>query len=92
MPLNSRRKFHERKNKMKVSIVSYDDLPENEKGNQPSNGCGKEDANYLKIEIPGKKPVYESDAMESEDARFTRDLSWIKGALLSAYQAGKEAA
>ena len=76
---------------MNVEIVYYDDLPEDEKDNQPNNGCGKEGARYLKVEIPGKAPVYYSDAMEPEDVRFTRDLSWIKDALLAAYQAGKEA-
>ena len=76
---------------MKVTIVRYDDLPEDEKDNQPNNGCGKEYACYLKVEIPGEAPVYYSDAMEPEDARFYRDLSWVKDALLAAYQAGKEA-
>ena len=76
---------------MKVTIIEYDDLPEDVKQDQPNNGAGKEAASYLKIEISGKPDSYYSDAMEPEDARFYRDLSWIKLALLEAYQAGKEA-
>jgi hypothetical protein len=75
---------------MKVTVIDYKDLPEEEKDNQPDNGSGKEYASYLKVEIPGKSPVYYSDAMEPEDTRFYRDLSWVKDALLAAYQAGKE--
>ena len=76
---------------MNVTIINYNDLPEEEKDQQPDNGAGKEEASYLKVEIYGKRTVYYSDAMEPEDARFYRDLSWVKSALLAAYQAGKEA-
>lgn len=34
---------------MNIDIVSYDDLPEDEKNNQPDNGSGKENARYLRI-------------------------------------------
>ena len=73
---------------MKVTIVEYEDLPEDVRYSQPDNGCGKEDANYLKIEIPGVSVYYQSDAMEPEDATFTRDLSWIVDELHRAYVAG----
>ena len=73
---------------MKVTIVEYEDLPEDVRYSQPDNGCGKEDANYLKIEIPGGSVYYQSDAMEPEDATFTRDLSWIVDELHRAYAAG----
>lgn len=76
---------------MNVTVVSFNDLSEEEKDNQPDNGAGKEEASYLRVEILGKAPIYYSDAMEPEDAKFKRDLSWIKSALLAAYQAGKEA-
>jgi len=74
---------------MKVSIISYDELPESEKENY--GGWNKDEASYLKIEICGQEDTYYSDAMEPEDARFDRDLAWIKVELLKAYKAGKEA-
>lgn len=60
-----------------VRMIDYDDLPEGEKEYQSDNGCGKEYARYLVFEIGGKT-VYRSDAMEPEDARFYRNLSWIQ--------------
>ena len=75
---------------MKVSTMSYDELPEDVKEEQPDNGSGKEYANYIKVEIEGEVDKYYSDAMEPEDASFSRDLSWIVGALMEAYQAGKK--
>jgi len=38
----------------------------------------------------GKEIRRHSDAMEAEDAMFYRDLSWIKGALLEAYELGEK--
>ena len=73
---------------MKVTRIRYEDLPENEKNNQPCNGHGKEYAEYIKVEIKGKPTIYYSDAMEPEDAIFSRDLSWIIEALYDAYNAG----
>ena len=77
---------------MNATLVHYEDLPEDERYAQPNNGNGREDAHYLKVEIPGKGTVYFSDAMEPEDARFSRGLGWIQSAIISAYWAGKEAA
>jgi hypothetical protein len=73
---------------VEVEVVGYEDLPEDEQGQQPSNGGGELYANYLKVTFPGKAPIYYSDVMEPEDARFTRDLSWIGDALIEAYNAG----
>ena len=73
---------------MNVTVVYYNDLPEEEKSNfiyPPDVGS------FLKVEIYGKPTVYHTDIMEPEDARFYRDLAWVKDALLEAYQAGKEA-
>jgi len=75
---------------MNVTRINYDQLPESEKGNQPENGCGAEYANYLRVEFSEDDVEFFSDAMEPEDARFSRALSWIKGALLKAYAYGKE--
>lgn len=78
---------------MNVTLVYYEDLPEDERYNKPNCfGNGREDANYLKVEIPGQDTVYFSDAMEPEDARFTRGMAWIQRTIIDAYQAGKKAA
>lgn len=73
----------------KVSILSFDDLTEEERDWQPDNGGGKDSAQYLKIEYKGEVIAIESDAMEPEDVRFSRDLNWIKSALEKAYELGK---
>ena len=82
--------FQRKEVEMKVTIIDYEDLPEGEGDNQPDNGCGAEDASYLRVEIPGEVTVFYSDAMEPEDATFYRDLRWVKDALLKAYKAGSE--
>jgi hypothetical protein len=74
---------------MNVLVMSFNDLPDDVKDEQPDNGSGKEYASYLRVKYHGQEPVYYSDAMEAEDARFYRDLSWIKDALLEAYRQGK---
>jgi len=71
----------------KVTLVRYEDLPNDIKDSQPDNGCGRDYANYLKLEF-GERIFYESDAMEPEDATFRRDLLWVKDALVKAYQEG----
>ncbi len=73
-----------------MKLVSYYDLPESEKMEQPNNGYGREEANYLAFKVNGEI-VYRSDAMEPEDARFTRDLSWIRSDI-AALIAEREAA
>ncbi len=73
---------------MKIEIVSYSDLTEEQKAKQPNNGHGKEDASYVRISHKGKVLFCESDAMEPEDAIFCRDLNWIVDALGDCYQVG----
>lgn len=79
---------------MNVEILNYKKLKEvypnvEEEYVLSDNGSGKEYANYLVITAKGGRlcGVF-SDAMEAEDARFTRDLSWIKDALTKAYLGG----
>jgi len=62
--------------KKTVEIVDFDDLSAEEKKYASNNGSGKEYASYLIIEDEYGRRVY-SDAMETEDATFRRDLSWI---------------
>jgi hypothetical protein len=74
--------------KFEVLIQSFEDLSENEKLGASNNGSGKEYAAYLRVRELGDTVYLESDAMEPEDARFSRDLSWIKDALEYAYKCG----
>lgn len=77
--------------KLEIKIVSYDELPEeiDRDWGLSNNGCGKEYADYLLLYYNGKLLRCESDAMEREDACFYRNLSWIKDAVLEAYELGK---
>ncbi len=73
-----------------VTLVDADDLTEEELEGQPNNGHGKDYANYLKvIHKDHVKDIY-SDAMETEDVTFYRDLGWISVALEEAYKLGYE--
>lgn len=76
----------------KAMLVWSDDLTDDELENQPDNGCGKDDARYIKIEHGGEVVGIYSDAMEPEDTTFYRDLEWITTELEQAYQLGFEAA
>jgi hypothetical protein len=73
-----------------VTSLNFDDLTASEKANAANNGSGKEYANYIRVTRNGKTAYTESDAMEPEDARFSRDLNWIAQALRDAYSAGVE--
>lgn len=73
---------------MKIELLGFEDLTEDEQMDQPSNGCGEEEASYLKITFNDGVYGIFSDAMEPEDARFFRDLKWISKALNAAYVAG----
>ena len=76
--------------RLKVTRLSYDDLTENEKCGMPENGNGAEFASYLKATYDGRTILLMSDAMEKEDARFSRDVAWIPGIILMAYKLGFE--
>ena len=75
---------------MKIEILNYDDLTEDERAEAADNGCGKEMATYMRITYASGIEQTESDAMEPEDVRFHRDLSWVEGAILRAYRQGME--
>jgi len=72
-----------------IKIINFDDLTEDEKEDQPDNGCGKEYSTYIRITHGGSTIAIHSDAMEPEDCIFGRDLSWVVGAIKSAYEFGK---
>jgi hypothetical protein len=71
-----------------VRLVGYSDLTDEEQESQPNNGCGKEEANYIKVFYNDKVYFIESDAMEPEDASFCRDLGWVAQALEDTYYLG----
>lgn len=73
---------------LEVKEVSFDDLTEEEQTDQPDNGGGKEYAAYLCVIYKGKTLSIYSDAMEPEDCTFSRDLKWVKSAILAAYDFG----
>jgi len=72
-----------------ISTPEFYQLTPDEQSSVSNNGCGKEYANYIRIQRNGETVYLESDAMEPEDARLTRDLSWVKEVIQYAYQCGK---
>lgn len=74
---------------LETKIVSYSDLPDEiTRECLSDNGDGAEYASYLLIYEDKKLVRCESDAMEKEDARFSRDMFWIKHAIWDAYLFG----
>lgn len=73
---------------LKVERQSFDDLSDTEKAGASDNGGGRDYANYVRVSHDGKTLYLESDAMEPEDSRFTRDLSWVLDAIRRAYELG----
>lgn len=55
---------------------------------QPNNGCGKECANYIKMTDGSDTVMILSDAVEPEDATFTRDFKEVVKAIEQAYKIG----
>lgn len=74
----------------KVEIQSFQQLSAEERACASTNGIGKECANYLRVTYGGDLILLESDAMEPEDCRFSRDLKWIRAALESAFLMGAQ--
>lgn len=72
-----------------VETLHFDDLPTDARDGVSNNGCGKEYATYIRVSHDGEVIFLESDAMEPEDARFSRDLKWVKDALVRCYEIGK---
>tara|TARA_R110002096_G_scaffold315227_6_gene509479 strand:- start:2330 stop:2566 length:237 start_codon:yes stop_codon:yes gene_type:complete len=75
---------------LEVNEVSFEDLTDDEKEDQPDNGSGKEWAGYLKVTHGGRTLAIYSDAMEPEDCRFSRCLEWVSTAISEAYERGKQ--
>lgn len=73
---------------LQVNYLEYDDLHAGDKQDVSDNGCGKDYATYMHVELNGKTLMMVSDAIEPEDATFGRDLNWIGGLLEQVYQAG----
>ena len=75
---------------LEVNELRFDDLTEEQQENVPDNGDGKDYASYIEIRLDGKLVDTFSDAMEPEDASFSRDLSWIPAVIKAAYKVGLE--
>jgi hypothetical protein len=75
-------------NKFEVTEPEFGELTEDEKACCSNNGSGKEYANYIRVSRNGQAVFLENDAMEPEDARFSRDLGWVKKAIEYAYKCG----
>lgn len=73
---------------MNFAILTYEDLTPEQQNEVPDNGHGMELATYIQATHLGKVLWLQSDAMEPEDVYFYRDLSWIKPALIQAYNIG----
>lgn len=69
---------------LQAFLCSYEDLLEEE----INSGYGDEHDTYIRVIHNGKCIRLESDAMEPEDATFTRGLSWITDAIIEAYNLG----
>ncbi len=74
---------------LKVETEGFEDLMEHEKGKVSNNGGGKKYATYIRVKQDGDTILLESDAMEPEDALFSRDLGWIPKIIQKAYEIGK---
>ena len=68
----------------KVSIGDYNSLSDNEKA--VFEGC--QGSAFLRVIHNHETIILECDAMEPEDAVFTRDLSWVARAIREAYTYG----
>jgi hypothetical protein len=68
----------------KVTIGDYNSLSDSEKAVFIS--C--QDANFLRVIHDHATIILECDAMEPEDALFTRDLSWVAHVIREAYTYG----
>lgn len=79
-------------NNLDIKTLSFDELPSYvDKEFLSGNGSGKEYATYLLVNHNGELVTLESDAMEPEDARFGKDLSWIPELLKRVYMLGAKA-
>ncbi|SDM18056.1 hypothetical protein [Bacillus sp. OK048] len=73
---------------LKVNLISFEDLTQQEQEDQPDNGPGKEYANYIKITDSANTLLILSDAVEPEDATFRRDFKGVVRAIEQAYKIG----
>ncbi len=73
---------------LNVKEACYDELPDEFKKTVSNNGSGAEWAGYLIVSYNDKVIKVFSDAMEPEDAKFCRDLKWIKELIEEAYKIG----
>lgn len=73
---------------LKVELLNYEDLSKDEQEIVPSNGHGKEYANYVKVTDGGEVISLLSDAVQPEDATYRRDFGEVIGVIEEAYRRG----
>lgn len=73
---------------LRVELIGYEDLTEDEREDRPNNGSGKEYANYIRLSDAGETLIIMSDAVEPEDATFSRDFHEVIDAIEMAYKLG----
>lgn len=73
---------------LKVELLRYENLTEEEREIVPNNGHGKEYANYVKVSDGGRTIALLSDAVEPEDATFRRDFRIVADVIKDAYRLG----
>ena len=75
---------------LEINELRFDELTKSQQEYANDNGSGKEYANYIEVKVNGVIADIFSDAMEPEDATFSRDLSWVAPAIKAAYYCGFE--
>lgn len=74
---------------LEIRVENFSQLSRKEQDNTSNNGSGKEYANYLRVKFNDQTIALKSDAMEPEDVKFSRDLSWIPELLRQVYNLGR---
>ena len=73
---------------LRVKLVEFEELTEEEQDIQPENGKGRRLANYVKITDGDETVSILSDAAEPEDANYRRDFGNVIPAIERAYKIG----
>jgi hypothetical protein len=74
---------------LEIKIQKFDDLSEQEQRDAPNNGRGKKNASYLRVVHDGVSVCLLTDALEPEDATFSRGFAQVEWIVMEAYKIGK---
>lgn len=76
-------------NEFEACFLDFSNLPEYLQQDYASPWGDDDEDTYLVLKIDGEITEVYCDGGESEDATFTRDLSWIDDAINKAYMLGR---